>query len=82
MAGLKAAITRIRNALRLREASAPLSMGVLPVFLAHGVGTGRYDELIIFGGMGLIIAGLAFLSWRAGRKRKRSQSSRRRKSQP
>ena len=32
--------------------------------LFHGA-SGKYDELIIFGGMGLILIGLAFLSWRA-----------------
>ena len=43
--------------------------------LLHGAG-GKYDELIVFGGMGLILIGLAFLSWRASeakqeRRRKR-----------
>ena len=32
--------------------------------LLHGAG-GKYDELIIFGGMALVLIGLAFLSWRA-----------------
>ena len=43
--------------------------------LLHGAG-GKYDELIIFSGMGLILIGLGFLSWRASeakheRRRKR-----------
>ena len=43
--------------------------------LLHGAG-GKYDELIIFGGMALVLIGLAFLSWRASeakneRRRKR-----------
>ena len=43
--------------------------------LLHGAG-GKYDELIIFGGMVLVLIGLAFLSWRASeakneRRRKR-----------
>ena len=43
--------------------------------LLHGAG-GKYDELIVFGGMGLILIGLAFMSWRASeakhaRRRKR-----------
>ena len=43
--------------------------------LLHGAG-GKYDELIIFGGMALVLIGLGFLSWRASeakneRRRKR-----------
>jgi hypothetical protein len=52
---------------------------VLPAPLLHGVGGSRYDELVIFGGLGLIIGVLVLLSWRAGRKRKKGTKRRRRR---
>lgn len=54
------------------------SAGLLPAILAHGA-TGAYDEVFIFGGIGLVIAVLIFMSWRAGRNRKREERRRRRR---
>jgi hypothetical protein len=34
--------------------------------LLHGAG-GTYDELILFGGIGLVLVVLAFLSWKASK---------------
>ena len=51
----------------------------LPLFLLHGEGGSRFDELFIFGGFGLVIVSLVFLSWRAGRQRQGKKSRRRRK---
>ena len=41
---------------------------VLP--LLHGA-AGLWDEIMIFGGIGVILLGLSFLSWRNSRARKR-----------
>jgi hypothetical protein len=35
-----------------------------------------WDEIFIFGGIGVILMGLAFLSWRSGRDRKRRRAGR------
>lgn len=48
------------------------SFGVMPGFLLHGTGAAGFDEFFIFGGIGLIIGVLIFMSWRAGRQRKKS----------
>lgn len=42
----------------------PISFDTTFIPLAHGAG-GAYDELIIFGGIGLLLVVLAYLSWRA-----------------
>ena len=52
------------------------SAALLPAPLLHGVGGSKYDELIIFGGLGLILGTLAFLSWRSGQKRKKRAGQR------
>jgi hypothetical protein len=44
--------------------SIPFDTTYIP--LLHGVG-GAYDEAIIFGGIGVLLVGLAFLSWRASK---------------
>lgn len=55
-----------------------MGVGALPVVLPllHGA-SGLWDEIMIFGGIGVILLGLSFLSWRNSRARKR----RRRRSQ-
>lgn len=61
--------------------SGPAMIGVSPLVLAHG-SNGVYDEIAIFGGIGLIIIALIYLSWKAGRdKKRREERRRRRKSQ-
>ncbi len=62
----------------LHGGGAMLSVGVLPSVLLHGAGVAGFDELAIFGGIGVIILGLIYLSWRSGRKRKRAGGTRRR----
>ncbi len=44
--------------------------------LLHGVG-GAYDELIIFGGIGLLLVGVGVLSWRASKDKERRRKARR-----
>ena len=63
-----------------RPATAVRSVGGLPLILPllHG-GSGMWDEIFIFGGIGVIIMGLAFLSWRSGRDRKRRRAGRARR---
>jgi hypothetical protein len=52
-----------------------------PPVLLHVVGGGGVlDELVMFGGIALVIGALVFLSWRAGRDRKRREGGRRRRS--
>jgi hypothetical protein len=53
-----------------------------PPVLAHivGGGTGIVDDIVVFGGIALIIGALVFLSWRAGRERQRREGRRRRRS--
>ena len=52
-------------------------IGGLPLILPllHGA-SGMWDEIFIFGGIGVILMGLAFLSWRSGRDRKRRRAGR------
>ena len=38
-------------------------------FLLHGAGFNYWDEILIFGGVGIVIIGLLLLSWREGRKK-------------
>lgn len=61
------------------KSNGSLTLGVLPAVLLHGAGVSGFDEFVIFGGIGLIVLGLIFLSWRAGRKRKRLEGTRRRR---
>lgn len=44
----------------------PIPIEQMQIPLLHGAG-GAYDELIIFGGIGLLLVGLAFLSWKASK---------------
>ena len=62
------------------SATAVRSVGGFPLILPllHG-GSGMWDEIFIFGGIGVIIMGLAFLSWRSGRDRKRRRAGRARR---
>jgi hypothetical protein len=57
----------------------PIETTYLP--LLHGTG-GAYDELIIFGGIGLLLVVLGYLSWRAskgkGERRKKRRARRNR----
>ena len=52
------------------------SFAFAPGILAHGTGAAGFDEFFIFGGIGLIIGVLIFMSWRAGRKRKKAMRRR------
>jgi hypothetical protein len=55
----------------------PIDMTYIP--LLHGVG-GAYDEAIIFGGIGVVLVVLAFLSWKASKgkeERRRKRKARR-----
>jgi hypothetical protein len=65
---------------RRATACGPAFAGVLPIplFLLHGA-SGPYDDIAIFGGVGFVVAALVFLSWRAGRERKRRERGRRRR---
>ncbi len=74
----------IRNLKRARRSGyghsgGSVSLGVLPAVLLHGTGASSFDEIAIFGGVGLIIGVLIFLSWRAGRKRNAREGRRRRR---
>lgn len=58
-----------------------ISLEVTLIPLLHGVGGAAYDELIIFGGIAVIIGVLGYLSWRAskekGNRRRKRRSNRR-----
>lgn len=61
----------------------PLGMPfeVTSIPLLHGTGGSTYDELLIFGGIGAVIAVLGYLSWRASKEkdnRRRKRRSKRR----
>lgn len=43
--------------------------------LLHGAG-GAFDELIIFGGIGVLLVGLAFLSWKASKGKEQRRKKR------
>lgn len=58
-----------------------ISLETTSIPLLHGVGGAAYDELIIFGGFGVIIVVLGYLSWRASKqkdKRRRKRKTKRR----
>jgi hypothetical protein len=66
----------------IRGFSARSAPAVFPMILLHGgsdSGVARYDELILFGGIGLVLAVLVFLSWRAGRQGNNKKRRRRRR---
>ena len=54
----------------------PVEFVSLP--LLHGAG-GAYDELIIFGGIGVLLVGLGYLSWRASKTKDERSKKRRAK---
>jgi hypothetical protein len=59
----------------------PIPFDKTYVPLLHGAG-GTYDELILFGGIGLLLLGLGYLSWRATKgkdDRRRKRKARRNK---
>ena len=60
-----------------RIAPARFVHATVPIFLLHGTGSSKFDELIIFGGIVLVLVVLGFLSWRAGRRRKKEKYGRR-----
>ena len=77
---INAVLTAVKKLLGGRAVnSVTASYGALPFVLAHGTGTAGYDEIFIFGGIGLIVVALIFLSWRAGRRRNQQQRRRRRR---
>jgi hypothetical protein len=43
--------------------------------LLHGVG-GTYDEAIIFGGIGVLLIALGFLSWKASKSKEERRKKR------
>ncbi len=56
-----------------------ISLETTSIPLLHGIGGAAYDELIIFGGFGVIIVVLVYLSWRASKdKRRRKRKTKRR----
>lgn len=55
-----------------------ISLNGISIPLLHGAG-GAYDELIIFGGIGLLLVGLAFLSWKASKGKDERRRKRRAK---
>jgi small neutral amino acid transporter SnatA (MarC family) len=55
----------------------PIHIEINPLTtLLHGAG-GAYDELIIFGGIGLLLVGVGWLSWRASKEKERRKKARR-----
>jgi small neutral amino acid transporter SnatA (MarC family) len=58
-----------------------ISLALSSIPLLHDSGGSAYDELIIFGGIGLIIVALGYLSWKASKqkdKRRRNRKSKKR----
>jgi hypothetical protein len=54
----------------------PISLETKYLPLLHGAGASAFDELLIYGAIGVLLIGLGFLSWKAskgkdGRRRKR-----------
>ena len=58
----------------------PVPFDTTYIPLLHGVG-GSYDEAIIFGGIGVLLIVLGFLSWKAskGKEKRRKKRKARRK---
>ena len=56
-----------------------ISLDLTLIPLLHIVGESSYDELIIFGGIGAIIAVLGYLSWRASMEKDKRRRNRRSK---
>jgi hypothetical protein len=45
--------------------------------LLHGTGVSTYDELLIFGGIGLLLVVLGYLSWRSSKGKDERRKKRR-----
>ena len=58
----------------------PIPIEMTRLLLLHGAG-GTYDEAIIFGGIGVLLIALGFLSWKAskGKEERRKKRKVRRK---
>ncbi|MBT3555746.1 MAG: hypothetical protein HN926_06145 [Chloroflexi bacterium] len=58
----------------------PIPIEMTRLLLLHGAG-GTYDEAIIFGGIGVLLIALGFLSWKAskGKEERRKKRKARRK---
>tara|TARA_Y100001934_G_C12386059_1_gene795806 strand:- start:5460 stop:5645 length:186 start_codon:yes stop_codon:yes gene_type:complete len=56
----------------------PIPAEFVSLPLLHGA-FGAYDELIIFGGIGVLLVGLAYLSWRASKDKDERRKKRRAK---
>jgi small neutral amino acid transporter SnatA (MarC family) len=56
-----------------------ISLEVTALPLLHGVGGAAYDEVIIFGGIGLLLVGLGYLSWRSSKEKDKRRRKRRSK---
>lgn len=56
-----------------------VSLKITSIPLLHGTGGSAYDELIIFGGIGLIIGVLGYLSWRASKQKEERRRNRKQK---
>ena len=56
-----------------------ISLAALSIPLLHGTGGSAYDELIIFGGIGVVIVVLGYLSWRASKQKDKRRRNRRSK---
>lgn len=66
----------------IRGSYARSAPAIAPMILLHGgsdSGVARYDELFLFGGIGLVLGVLVFLSWRAGKQRNKKGRRRRRR---
>ncbi|MBG82476.1 MAG: hypothetical protein FI699_07580 [SAR202 cluster bacterium] len=55
-----------------------MSNGIISLPLLHGV-LGPYDEAIVFGGIGALLVGLGWLSWRASKEKEQRRKKRRAK---
>ena len=54
----------------------PIPQGTTYLPLRHGTG-GAYDELLIFGGIGLLLVALGYLSWRSSKGKEERRKKRR-----
>jgi hypothetical protein len=55
----------------------PISHGMTYLPLLHGTGVSTYDELLIFGGIGLLLVVLGYLSWRSSKGKDERRKKRR-----